>query len=216
MANLELVLRPWVTVFGAEMSLLEVASALLTLASVLLLAHARFVGWLLMIAASLGYGVLFVASRLYGQAALQIMFVAIAMHGWWQWRQSAGEQHAVRVRRLSVPVLVVAVISAIAIAVVLSAWLSANTDSPLPWADAGLTSASLVAQSLQALRYLGNWPAWIIINLASTGLFAERELWATAGLYALLAGLSAQGWYQWHRAWLQQHDSVVAAGEGPA
>ena len=42
-------------------------------------------GWPLAMASSLLYALLFANSKLYGEAGLQIFFVAMAVWGWWQW-----------------------------------------------------------------------------------------------------------------------------------
>jgi nicotinamide mononucleotide transporter len=60
------------------------------------------VGWPLAIASSLLYALLFADSKLYGEASLQLFFVAVSIWGWWQWRRgTAPEGGALQVRWLS-------------------------------------------------------------------------------------------------------------------
>src|SRR5262245_27625340 len=43
--------------------------------------------------------VLFTSARLWADAALQIMFIALGIAGWWQWVRSRGGRDEIRVRR---------------------------------------------------------------------------------------------------------------------
>ena len=44
-----------------------------------------------------------------------------------------------------------------------------------------------------------NWPVWLVVNLASVGLFAYKGLWLTALLYVIFAALALAGWARWAR-----------------
>ncbi len=155
--------------------------------------------WPLAIVSSLLYLVLFRRSGLYGEAALQAMFVAVSAWGWWQWRYGTTGGRPLVVRDLPVRGRwIVAALTLVAWPIV-GMLISRNTDSTVPYADALPTVASVTGQWLLARKYVQNWPTWLVVNLYSVGLFAYKGLWPTAVLYALFAVLSIAGWRAWRR-----------------
>ena len=85
------------------------------------------------------------------------------------------------------------------------------TDAALPFVDASLTAFSLVAQYWTARRYIASWGLWIVVNVVYVGMFVFKELYLTAGLYALFIGLAVVGWRDWSRT----AAALRAAAGGP-
>jgi nicotinamide mononucleotide transporter len=174
--------------------------------------------WPLMIASSLLYGLLFASARLYGQTALQVMFVAIAAWGWWQWRFGRKDNAPLAVSTLA-PRARALVVALWLIATLLAATALAHlTDAAAPWLDAFTTSGSVLAQVLTARKYREAWLGWIAINGLSVLLFAQQGLWPTAALFAVFAALSVAGWRAWQVASAASKTAAaaVAGREGPA
>lgn len=188
------------TLWGSPVTWLEIVAFALSLAMVAANMRVNPVGWPLAIAASLLYGLLFVDSRLYGEAALQVFFVAVSVWGWWQWQRGrASDGSALEVHRLSRTgwqVLGLGVLAAWPLAGLL---LARGTDSDVPYLDALATVASVAGQLLLGRKVLENWLVWLAVNVFSVGLFAYKALWLTALLYALFALLSVAGWRAWSR-----------------
>lgn len=156
--------------------------------------------WPLAIASSALYALIFADSRLYGEAALQLVFIAVACWGWWQWLNGTqADGRALTVRYLR-PRGLLAVTAATLAAWPAAGWLLDRfTDSDVPYWDAFPTVASLAGQWLLARKYVQNWPTWILVNVVSVALFAWKGLWLTVLLYALFAALAAAGWRSWAR-----------------
>lgn len=189
-------------------SAVEWTALALALGYVLLSIRQAVGAWPLMIASSLLYGLLFASARLYGQTALQVMFVAIAAWGWWQWRFGRKDDAPLAVSSLA-PRARALLLALWAITTLLAAPLLARlTDAASPWLDAFTTSGSVLAQVLTARKYREAWLGWIAINGLSVLLFAQQGLWPTALLYAVFAALSVAGW----RAW---RDASTSAGSPP-
>lgn len=188
------------TLFGSPVTWLEVAAFWIALAMVLANFRVHPVAWPLAIVSSLLYGLLFLDSRLYGEAALQLVFVAVALWGWWQWlRGTAGDGTALRVHRMAPRE------RALVAALTLAAWpvlgwlLDRHTDSDVPYLDALPTVGSLAGQLLLGRKLIENWAVWVGVNVVSVALFAAKGLWLTVLLYALFAVLSVVGWRAWRR-----------------
>jgi nicotinamide mononucleotide transporter len=193
-------LAPAFSVAGSAISWLEIVAVLLSVAMVWCNLRVNPLGWPLAIASSALYGLLFVHSRLYGEAALQLVFIALGAWGWWQWLHgttAGGEPLPVRSLDSGQRWLALAVTAA---AWPLLGWLlSRLTDSDVPYLDALPTVGSLVGQYLLARKWLDNWPAWVAVNAVSLLLFASKGLWLTVLLYALFAALALVGWRAWAR-----------------
>ena len=74
-------LAPAFTLWGSPVTLLEVVAFVLGIAMVLCNLRVHPLAWPLAMASSALYGVLFLHSRLYGEAGLQLLFIALAALG---------------------------------------------------------------------------------------------------------------------------------------
>ena len=199
-ALLDSALTPWFMLLGSPVTGLELAAFALSLWMVACNLRVNPLAWPLAIASSLLYGVLFAHSRLYGEAGLQLLFVALAGWGWWQWLRGTGaDGQALRVRRLT------ALQRLQVVGLTLAAWplvgllLQHGTDSDVPYLDALPTVASVTGQLLLGRKRVENWAVWLFVNVVSVGLFAYKALWLTVVLYAVFALLSVVGWKAWRR-----------------
>ncbi len=185
-------------VAGASITWLELVAFVLALAMVYCNIRVDPLGWPLAIVSSLLYFLLFWNSRLYGDASLQIFFVAVAGWGWWQWlRGTDASGHALAVRRLA-PRGRIAALLLLAIAwPAVALFLGRFTDSDVPWWDAFPTAASVLGQWLLGRKYVENWPVWIAVDVVGAALFAYKGLWLTVVLYAIFVVLSFVGWRAW-------------------
>lgn len=193
-------LAPAFTLLGSPVTVLELLAFVLGIAMVLCNLRVNPLGWPLAIASSLLYALLFADSKLYGEAGLQFVFIALAVWGWWQWKRgSVGQGEPLQVRRMGPGR------RAIALAATLAAWpllgmlLARTTDTDVPYLDALPTVASVTGQLLLGRKLLENWAVWGAVNVFSVGLFAYKGLWLTALLYAIFAALSWLGWRTWRR-----------------
>lgn len=199
-------LLPAFTLWGSPITWTEVLACLLSLWMVGCNMRVHPLGWPLAIVSSLLYAALFLHYRLYGEASLQLVFVALAGWGWWEWLRGRGENgERLTVHRLSPSQ------GRYALLLTLCAWpllgwlLHRVTDSDVPYLDALPTVGSITGQILLGRKLIENWPVWIAVNVISVGLFAYKGLGLTALLYALFAGLAAWGWQRWRALEGQVH-----------
>lgn len=186
--------------FGAiATSPLEIASFSLALVMVLLNIRQSPWAWLFAIASAGLYAVVFRDARLYGDMALQFVFIAVSLWGWYQWLFGGRNHHGVTVSRLGnrgwMLVALAWALGYFAVAAVLHAF----TDSDVPHIDAFLTAGSLVAQALLTRKIVQNWHLWIVIDLLYVGLYIHKDLYLTAVLYGLFALLAWVGMRAWNR-----------------
>lgn len=146
------------------------------------------------------YCVIFWQARLYGEAGLQVFFFVVQGWGWWLWARAGGLAQMVRVEWMGwrARAVVLALVAGSSLGI--GGAMARFTDAALPYADATIAGASVVAQVLLALRRVENWALWIAIDVLSVWVYLNRELYLTAGLYVVFLGLAIAGLIAWARA----------------
>lgn len=194
-------LVPWFDLLGAPVTPLELVAFILSLWMVACNLRVHVWGWPLAIASSLLYGVFFARGRLYGEASLQLVFVAVSLWGWAQWLKTPeGDNSGGDVVRYLGHGQRWFLLAATLVMWPIMGWaLRRYTDTDVPFADALPTTFSLLGQYLLGRKYVENWAVWLGVNVVSMGLFAYKGFWLTVVLYGIFAVLSALGWRQWQQ-----------------
>jgi len=179
---------------------LELVAAVLALAMVGCNLREIHWGWPLAILSSLMYFGVFAQHRIYGDAALQILFAAAAFWGWFQWlRGHRADGSSLHVARLSTHGIVYTLLACGLAWPTIAFFLMRFTDTDVPWWDGFATGFSLVGQYLLGRKFIENWIIWLVVNMVSVGLFIHKGLWLTVGLYGVFAALSVAGYIAWRR-----------------
>jgi len=186
------------TLWGSPVTWVEIVAFVLSIWMVVCNMRVDPLGWPLAIVSSLLYALLFASYQLYGEAGLQLFFVALAGWGWWQWlRGTVVQGEPLRVHRLGRRAGWLALGATLAAWPLLGTLLARVTNSDVPYFDALPTVASVTGQLLLGRKLIENWPVWIIVNLVSIALFAHKALWLTVVLYAIFTLLALAGWRSW-------------------
>lgn len=153
------------------------------------------------------FSVVFFEARLYGDAALQIVYFVMGLIGWYLWLFGGERRTALRVVRATA--MEKAVVGASMIAGTLLLWraLQGAGGSASFW-DALTTCLSLGAQWLLTRKRLETWHLWIMVDIVYVPLYVSRGLNLTALLYAVFLVMAVMGLLHWRRL-------VVVPGAGP-
>jgi len=198
--TLQPLLLPAFELFGSPITWVELLAFVLAVWMVICNMRVHMLAWPLAIASSLLYFLLFWSGKLYGEASLQLVFITLALWGWWQWlRGKTQDGSALRIRRPSPQGLALSVAATLLAWPALGLFLDHQTDSPVPFWDAFPTVASLLGQWLLARKYQENWGVWVLVNGVSVALFAYKGYWLTVVLYAVFIPMSIAGWRAWAR-----------------
>ncbi len=177
-------------------SLTELFGFLTGAIGVWLLARQNIWNWPIGIANGVFYVAVFLNSGLYGDAALQFVYIAMNAYGWVVWLRPR-EAAELPVTRTPIPVWQWLAPATLAAAVALRFFLTRFTDSTVPGFD-GLTSAlSLSAIYGQSKKYFESWWIWIAADLIYIPLYAFKGLWLTAVLYVVFLALCVMGLRAW-------------------
>ena len=181
------------------MSTIEIVAALFGVVGVWLSVRQNVWNWPVGIINVALYVVVFYRARLYADMGLQVVYIALALYGWYQWLYGGPGRTTLPVRRADGRQMVLAAAVAVVGAWGIGGILARYTNASLPYLDASLTSASLVAQWLATRKLLENWLLWIAADIVYIGMFVYKRLYPTAGLYAVFTVLAIAGYVQWKR-----------------
>ncbi len=191
-------LVPAFSAWGVPVTWIEVVAFAVSLWMVGCEMRVHPLAWPLAMLSSLMYALLFADSKLYGEASLQLFFVAMSAWGWWQWLRGRGAGGgALVVHTLSRRTSFVALVLTLLAWPLLAEVLKHFTDSTVPWLDALPTVGSILGTWLLGRKFIENWWTWIAVNVFSVALFGYKQLWLTVILYALFAALSWAGLRSW-------------------
>jgi nicotinamide mononucleotide transporter len=159
----------------------------------------------------LAYLVVFIRARLYADSALQPIYVVQNLYGWWYWARGGargqGQAPIVVLRWQSrVAWLAGTAVTSLIVGAALARW----TNAAAPYADATLSTTSLVANWLLARKVLENWWLWIAVNVGYVILFWKKHLLLSAGLYAVLLALAVAGLVEWQHSRTRQQSESIA------
>lgn len=187
--------------------------------SVLLLIFTRYkrlmwTNWIWSIISAAVYTFLFYKWQLYGNFALQPLFIAISVWGGWYWRGQLwdGFKQAIEVpytyctTKLWVSFFYVALLVGAPVAVILSHYGDAG-----PYGDALILTVSLAAIYLQLRKYVQSWYLWIAVDLMAVPFHAYHERYATALLYLVYGVMCFFGWWTWR----QSRQAPIDTPHGP-
>jgi nicotinamide mononucleotide transporter len=182
------------------MNPLEAAAALFGVAAVWLTTRENVWCWPLGLVNVALSGVVFYEARLYADAGLQVVYIALCLYGWYQWLHGGPEKGTLGVSRTPAAWLVGLAALGVATAGLLGLALRSLTDASLPFWDSSTAAFSLVAQAMQARKWIENWPIWIAVDLVYVGMYVYKELFIMAALYLIFLGLAVMGLRQWSRS----------------
>jgi nicotinamide mononucleotide transporter len=183
------------------MNPIELIAVVMTLVGIVLTIKERISCWPVAIVGILAYLVVFIRARLYADSALQPIYVVQNIYGWWYWARGGerGQGQA--------PIVVLDLTDrlrwlagTVAVSLLVGAALARWTNAAVPYADAALSTTSLVANWLLAKKVLENWWLWIAVNVGYVILFWRKQLTLSAGLYAILLALAVAGLIEWRRS----------------
>lgn len=155
------------------------------------------------------YFVLFFRVKLYADMGLQVVYFALSLYGWYQWKFGGEQRTALPVSRTGGARGLVLLAIGAAVALSLGLLLSRTTDAALPWLDSATTATSLVAQWMMTRKLLENWLVWVVVDVVYVGMFLYKQLYLTALQYAVFLVLAAMGYLEWRRSWRARHPEAA-------
>jgi nicotinamide mononucleotide transporter len=165
-----------------------------------LVAKQHIWNWPIGIANNALFLLLFATSGLYADAGLQVLYIVLAIYGWWSWLFGGQDHASLRVsntdRRTAMALGVSIVLGTIALYLL----LHRVTDSTVPFWDGLTTSLSLAATYGQTRKQLESWWLWMAADVIYVPMYAYKGLWLTSVLYVGFFLLCLNGYLSWKRS----------------
>jgi nicotinamide mononucleotide transporter len=180
------------TAWGYEVSYLEFVASLVSFIGVGLGITGKRITWPWWALGSVLYGVFFLQYELYASAALQLVFIAAAVVGWFGWEPTGAKPGPLK-NKYRIYVIAAIVLATLALGPVLKSIGAAST-----YVDAILFFGSLSAQILMVYEKYDSWPIWLVINIGYVALYSSQELLFTTLLYVAFTVMAALGWKSWY------------------
>ena len=180
------------TAWGYEVSYLEFFASLVSFIGVGLGITGKRITWPWWALGSVLYGVFFLQYELYASAALQLVFIAAAIVGWFGWEPTGAKPGPLK-NKYRIYVIAAIVLATLALGPVLKSIGAAST-----YVDAILFFGSLSAQILMVYEKYDSWPIWLVVNIGYVALYSSQELLFTTLLYVAFTVMAALGWKSWY------------------
>jgi nicotinamide mononucleotide transporter len=180
------------TAWGYEVSYLEFVASLVSFIGVGLGITGKRITWPWWALGSVLYGVFFLQFELYASAALQLVFIAAAVVGWFGWEPTGAKPGPLK-NKYRIYVIAAVVLATLALGPVLKSIGAAST-----YVDAILFFGSLSAQILMVYEKYDSWPIWLVVNIGYVALYSSQELLFTTLLYVAFTVMAALGWKSWY------------------
>jgi nicotinamide mononucleotide transporter len=179
------------TAWNYPVTILELAAVIASLIGVWLgTSGARFT-WPWWVTSAILYGLLFLQYNLIASAALQLVFIAGGIWGWFGWGKSGAKPESLKNKERVIWLLAL-VVSWILLAPALASIGAAGT-----WLDSFILLGSLIAQILMVREKFEAWPIWFVVNIVATIHYARQDLWFTSLLYVVFTIIAIIGWRKW-------------------
>ncbi len=186
----------WAMVRTGRASLLEAVSFVTGAICVWLTVRANVWNFPIGLVNTASFSVVFFEARLFGDAALQGVYLVLGLVGWYLWLYGGERRTALRVVRASGGEKAAVACMVVILTVVLWRTLHFAGGSASFW-DAATTSVSLGAQWLLNRKRLETWHLWILVDIVYVPLYLSRGLNLTALLYAVFLVMAVMGLSHW-------------------
>lgn len=194
-------------VWGYDVTAIEFASVITAFLAIGLGIRGTRWAWPFYFLSSLLYGWLFVRFDLFASAAMQLIFMAAAVWGWFSWgREGVRVPSRLTMTERTRGVVGVVILWALVVPLLRSIGGAAT------WGDAFMLVGSLAGQVLMVMQKTETWPVWIVVNMVGAVLYATQGLYFTSLFYAVLIAMAVAGW----RAWSERATNAAMASPAHA
>ena len=179
------------------MNLVDWIGALLGILGVILTIYQKIACWPVSIVSVMVSSYSFYHAGLFGDSALQILYLFQSVYGWLIWKKNEELKHTVAYHIPKNKTFFFTYFTfgqAIAYYFIL-----VNLNSTVALADALLTAASVTATYMMSKKWIESWILWILIDLSYIILYLEKDLTPYAIQYFIFTLLALNGFLQWRK-----------------
>ncbi|MFZ4260908.1 nicotinamide riboside transporter PnuC [Sphingobacterium sp. HJSM2_6] len=146
------------------------------------------------------FAYIFIQHKIYGEALLQVYFLATAIYGWYFWNK----QHLIKAKpilTLSFYTRIYTVIFTVVLGLLIGFLLANYTDTDVAYPDGLCVAMCIVAQYLTSRKILESWFLWILVDCCYIPLFFYKGLFLTCLLFVFYTFLAWKGYKNWLKSY---------------
>ena len=177
----------------SQMSLLEFAAFITSLLAVVLGVLGSRITWPWWSVSSVLYAILFFQSTYYASAALQILFIVVAIWGWLGWGPKGAKPQKLSNKQRVQAVFLLVILSFILWPILTKIGAASSAIESFGFVG------SVMAQLLMVWQKFEAWPLWLIVDLAYTYQYYQGDLFLTSLLYLIFSFIAIWGWIRWKK-----------------
>ena len=151
-----------------------------------------------------------IATQLYANAGINVVYFLTNVYGWYNWSRTNDEQGTLQISRNTNLQNILWFSAAIVLyGVIVLILRTANQDDPvylnsiLPWIDGMNASFFLCATVLMTIKKIENWWFWIAGNILSIPVYFSQGLYFTSLQYAIFLVIAIMGLREWNKKWAE-------------
>lgn len=142
--------------------------------------------------------IVYFQTRFYADAALQIVYMVLAVLGWYWWLHGGERRSRLKIVNLNLDLaLVLTYVCGVSTILIHDALIVVKGTAP--FLDALTTAMSLVAQFMLTKKIIENWLVWIAADAIYVPLLWSRDLHLMSGLYFVFLVMAIAGYVEWRR-----------------
>lgn len=190
------------TIFGYNISYLELIGSIFNLAAVILATKANIWNWISSFIAQLCFFFLFWYNGLYGNAILQIYFTYICIISIIRWRKTDNMEDKgliwmstklrIKTTILNIGFIILGWLLLSNIGVIFPSLKSLN-----PLMDVTIMVMSITGVNLISRKYIESWIVWMINDIICIGLFFATGVYIVGIEYIIITGITVYGLMNW-------------------
>jgi len=177
----------------SQMSLLEFSAFITSLLAVVLGVLGSRITWPWWSVSSVLYAILFFQSTYYASAALQILFIVVAIWGWLGWGPKGAKPQKLSNKQRVQAVFLLVILSFILWPILTKIGAASSAIESFGFVG------SVMAQLLMVWQKFEAWPLWLIVDLAYTYQYYQGDLFLTSLLYLIFSFIAIWGWIRWKK-----------------
>ena len=178
---------------------LEIPAVLTGFLNIYLAARANIWNWFFGILTISLYIFIFYHTKLYADASLYVLFLALQFYGAYEWLQGGKHHSPLLVSKADKIIYVIVLIATIILFFTIAYILRHYTDSTTVYIDAFTTAISLVAQWMMTKKWIENWWLWMLVDVVAIKMYFIKELYFSMGLYAVFFVICVIGYLTWKK-----------------
>ena len=181
------------TAWNYPVTILELSAVITSLIGVWLGTNGTRVTWPWWVTSSILYGLLFLQYDLIASAALQLVFIAGGIWGWFGWGKNGAKPRLSTTKERLVLLLTLVILSVALYPILIE--IGATSSAIESFGFVG----SVMAQILMVLQRFEAWPLWLVVDIAYTYQYLTGKLYLTSFLYLIFTAVAVWGVFRWKR-----------------